>query len=174
MPTEDLIPTWMLLDWNDGIIRERLLELRIQQLERLPEDHRSALEKLEASRLSNKERFDRTHRLRSKPIEVGDWVLVFDSILEHQHSTLRKFARRWFGPYVVVTVHKNATYSLRELDGTILRIPIARKRIKAFRRRATGFVLENDINDPKLSEDEDEGDEILDNDGFEENEEDQG
>jgi hypothetical protein len=174
MPTEDLIPTWMLLDWNDGITRERLLELRIQQLERLPEDHRSALEKLKASRLSNKERFDRTHRLRSKPIEVGDWVLVFDSSLEHQHSTIRKFARRWFGPYVVVTVHENATYSLRELDGTILRTPIAGKRIKAFRRRATGFVLENDINDPKLSEDEDEGDEILDNDGFDENQEDHG
>jgi hypothetical protein len=174
MPTEDLIPTWMLLDWNDGITRERLLELRIQQLERLPEDHRSALEKLKASRLGNKERFDRTHRLRSKPIEVGDWVLVFDSSLEHQHSTIRKFARRWFGPYVVVTVHENATYSLRELDGTILRTPIAGKRIKAFRRRATGFVLENDINDPKLSEDEDEGDEILDNDGFDENQEDHG
>ena len=68
MPAEDLTSTWMLLDWNDGITRERLLELRIQQLERLSEDHRIALEKLKASRLNNEERFDKTHRLRSKPI----------------------------------------------------------------------------------------------------------
>jgi hypothetical protein len=38
MPTEDLVPTWVFLEWKDGIITERLLELRIQQLERLPED----------------------------------------------------------------------------------------------------------------------------------------
>jgi hypothetical protein len=38
MPTEDLVPTWVFLEWKDGIITERLLALRIQQLERLPED----------------------------------------------------------------------------------------------------------------------------------------
>ena len=173
MPTEDSIPTWMLLDWEDGITRERLMELRIQQLERLPEDHRIALEKLKASRLNNKERFDKTHRLRSKPIEVGDWVLVFDSSLEHQHSTLRKFARRWFGPYVVVTVHDNATYSLRELDGTLLRIPVAGKRIKTFRRRATGFALEDHTIDPEPCQDHDDAEELSDDDGLNEHEEDQ-
>ena len=70
-------------------------------------------------------------------------MLVFDSSLEHQHSTLRKFARRWFGPYVVVAVHDNATYTLRELDGTTLRIPIAGKRMKAFKRRDGRFCFEN-------------------------------
>ena len=146
MPMEDSVPTWVLLDWEDDITRERLLELRIQQLERLPEDQKIALEKMKATRLANKERFDKTHRLRSKPIEVGDWVLVFDSSLEHQHSTLRKFARRWFGPYVVEIVHDNATYSLRELDGTRLKIPVAGKRIKAFRRRDSKFCP-NDLTD---------------------------
>lgn len=139
MPAEELVPTWVFLDWKDGITRERLLELRIQQLERLPEDQKIALEKLKAARLSNKDRFDRTHRLRTKEIQIGDWVLVFDSSLEHQHSTLRKFSRRWFGPYVVVATHDNATYTLRELDGTLLRLPIAGKRIKAFKRRDGRF-----------------------------------
>ena len=143
MPVEDKVPTWVFLDWKDDITRERLLELRIQQLERLPEDQKIALEKLKAARLSNKERFDKTHRLRIKKIQIGDWVLVFDSSLEHQHSTLRKFARRWFGPYVVVAVHDNATYTLRELDGTTLRIPIAGKRMKAFKRRDGRFCFEN-------------------------------
>ena len=36
MPIEDSVPTWLVLNWEDDITRERLLELRIQQLERLP------------------------------------------------------------------------------------------------------------------------------------------
>jgi hypothetical protein len=69
---------------------------------------------------------------------------VFDSSLEHQHSTVRKFARRWFGPYVVEMVNDNATYLLRELDGTLFKIPIAGKRIKVFRRR-DGRLLSTDF-----------------------------
>ncbi len=70
------------------------MELRIRQLERLPEDHQVAIEKMKAARLGNKDRFDRTHRLRPKPIQVDDWIIVFDSTLDHQHSALGKFSRR--------------------------------------------------------------------------------
>jgi hypothetical protein len=158
MPGEENIPTWMFLSWEDGISRERLLELRIQQLERLPEDLEKALERLKVARLSNKERFDKTHRLRVKKIEEGDWVLVFDSTLEHQHSTVRKFAKRWFGPYVVIKVYENGTYSLRELDGTPLRVPVAGKRIKAFKRR-DGRFNDEDLESFMLPDQEtDEGD----------------
>jgi hypothetical protein len=80
-------------------------------------------------------------------------VLVFDSSLEHQHSTLRKFSRRWFGPYVVVAAHDNATYTLRELDDTILKIPVAGKQIKTFRRRDDRFYAD-DITDFETQEDE--------------------
>jgi hypothetical protein len=37
-------------------------------------------------------------------VEVGDWVLVYDNSLDHQYSTIRKFTKRWFGPYVVIQV----------------------------------------------------------------------
>lgn len=150
LPAEDLLPTWVFLDWEDGVSREKLLELRIKHLQRLPEDHQVAFERMKLARLKNKARFDRTHRLRLNQIQVGDWVLVFDSTLEHQHSTLRKFARRWFGPYVVVEVHDNATYTLRELDGTQLRIPVAGKRIKAFKKRDGKYLLE-DTSDEDLN-----------------------
>ncbi len=60
---------------------------------------------------------------------------MFDSTLDHQHSALRKFSRRWFGPYVISEVYDNATYSLKELDGTPLRSRIAGKRVKLFKRR---------------------------------------
>lgn len=143
MPAEEIYPTWLFLSWEDDIDRQTLLELRIQQLGRLPEDLQIAAERLKAARLANKERFDRTHRLRPKPIHVGDWVLIYDSSLMHQHSTVKKFAKKWFGPYVVLKVHDNATYSLRELDGTVIRNPVAGKRVKAFRRRDGQFNSED-------------------------------
>ena len=64
-------------------------------------------------------------------------MLVYDSSLDNQHSTARKFSQRWFGPYVVKKVEENATYHLVELDGTPLALPIAGKRIKIFKRRET-------------------------------------
>ena len=73
--------------------------------------------------MKNKIKFDKTHRLRPKKIEEGDWVLVY----ENQHKKTRKFARRWFGPYVVTIANDNATYHLVELDGSRLAIPIAGK-----------------------------------------------
>ena len=139
MPAEDLVPTWVFLDCKDGIIREGLLELRIQQLERLPENQKIALEKLKTTRLINKDRFDKTHRLRTIGIQIGDWVLVFDSSLEHQYSILRMFSKRWFEPYVVVATHDNATYTFRELDGTVLRLLIVSKWIKVFKKRNSRF-----------------------------------
>ena len=87
------------------------------------------------ARMRNKARFDRTHRLRPKKIEEGDWVLVYDNSLNNQHRATRKFARRWFGPYVVQSANDNGTYHLAELDGTRMAIPVAGKRIKAFKKR---------------------------------------
>ena len=135
MPIEEVVSTWSVLPWEDGLSREELLALRIRQLERRPEDIEVAIKRLKKAREKNKERFDRKHRLRPKSIQNGDWVLVYDSSLDNQHSTARKFAKRWFGPYVVKQVYDNATYLLQELDGTELKNPIAGKRVKIFQRR---------------------------------------
>ena len=87
------------------------------------------------ARIRNKARFERTHRLRPRKIEEGDWVLVYNSSLDNQHKASRKFARRWFGPYIVTGANNNGTYHLAELDGTRMAIPVAGKRIKAFKKR---------------------------------------
>ena len=63
--------------------QEELLATRIRQLERRPKDVERAKAKLHAARTRNKGRFDRTHRLRPKKIEEGDWVLVYDSSLDN-------------------------------------------------------------------------------------------
>ena len=141
MPIEEVVPTWSVLPWEDELSRENLLALRIRQFQRRSEDIQTSIKKLKEAREKNKERFDRKHRLRPKTIQNGDWVLVYDSSSDNQHSTTRKFAKRWFGPYVVEQVYDNATYLLRELDGTRLKIPIASKRIKLFRRRDGNHVI---------------------------------
>ena len=47
---------------------------------------------------------------------------------------MRKFARRWFGPYAATSANDNRTYHLAELDGTRIVVPVAGKRIKAFKK----------------------------------------
>jgi hypothetical protein len=61
-------------------------------------------------------------------------VLVYDSSLDNQHKATRKFARLWFGSYVVMSVNDNGTYHLAELDGTRIAVPVAGKRVKAFKK----------------------------------------
>ena len=48
---------------------------------------------------------------------------------------MRKFARRWFGPYAVTSANDNGTYHLAELNGTRIVVWVAGKRIKAFKKR---------------------------------------
>ena len=148
MPVEQSIISWFALPWQDEISREDLLALRIRQLERNLEDIEVAKARLKNARLKNKKDFDKRHRLRPRKIVEGDWVLVYDSSLDNQHSTARKFSQRWFGPYVVKKVEDNATYHLVELDGTPLALPIAGKRIKIFKRRdriEIGFEAFDDL-----------------------------
>ena len=86
----------------------------------------------------------------------GDWVLVYDSSLDNQHSTARKFSQWWFGRYVVKKVEDNASYRLAELDGAPLAIPIAGKRIKVFKRRDRVEIEFESFDDSVLSIDDDE------------------
>ena len=86
-------------------------------------------------------------------------MIVYDSSLDHQHTTIRKFAKRWFGPYEVQKVFDNGTYRLCELDGTILRVPIAGKWVKIFKKRTDDkpYVI-LDKTDNEEQSDKDHGD----------------
>ena len=159
MLTETAIATWTMLPWKEEMSREELLAVRIRQLEGRPEDIAEAIRRQQEARFRNKSRFDTKHRLRPRKIEEGDWVIVYDSSLDHQHTTMRKFAKRWFGPYEVRKVFDNGTYRLCELDGTTLRVPIAGKRVKIFKKRTEEepYVI-LDKTDKKEQSDEDRGD----------------
>ena len=135
MLVERAITSWAAVDWRNEMSREELLAAWIRQLERRPEDVERAREKLRTTRGRNKARFDRTHRLRPKEIEEGDWLLVYDNNLNNQHKTVRKFAKRWFGPYAVTSANDNGMYHLVELERMWIDVPVAGKRIKVFKKR---------------------------------------
>jgi hypothetical protein len=84
-------------------------------------------------------------------------MLIYYSSLDNQHSLVWKFSKQWFGPYVIKQAYDIATYLLRELDGTELKIPIARQRIKLFRRHGEDSLedSEDDIECTKTEDDED-------------------
>ena len=135
-PIETSVTTWAAIDWKYPMEREDLLEARIRQLERRPEDLDIAQKRIRESRAIGKSYFDKTHRLRPHPLEKGDFVIVSDESLKKQWS--RKFDNRWLGPYIIEEVHANGSYTLKELDGTPLRTKIAGKRVKLFKRRVDG------------------------------------
>lgn len=81
------------------------------------------------------------HQLKTKKILVGDWMLVFDYSLEH-HITFGKFTRQWFVLSVIMAIYNNVTYTIWELDSTMLRILVAGKLIKIFKSRDGKFCLD--------------------------------
>ena len=89
--------------------------------------------------------------------------MVYENCLDNQYKTTRKFAIRWFGPYVVTSGNDNATYHLAELDGSRLAIPIEGKRVKIFKKQQDENPdLEKGGAEPananNVNEDEDEAD----------------
>ena len=74
--------------------------------------------------------------------------------------------KRWFGPYIVLHVFDNATYKLSELDGAELRVLVAGKRIKLFKKHNGELMMEdialeikaNDIDEEEKEAQEDEPD----------------
>ena len=83
MPTETAIATWTMLPWKEEMSREELLAVRIRQLEGRSEDIAEAIRRQQEAQFRNKSRFDTKHRLRPRRIEEGDWVIVYDSSLDH-------------------------------------------------------------------------------------------
>jgi hypothetical protein len=136
MPIEEDVCSWRAIEWEDQVSREELITRRIEHFNLRPGMVELARERVKAARQKNKVYFDKTHRLRPVPIKVGDWVLISEDSLSNQHSTQKKFAKRWRGPYVVTQVRDNATYHIRELDGVEHRLPYAGKRVKLYKRRA--------------------------------------
>jgi hypothetical protein len=136
LPIDITLESWSVVDWEGEVTdRESLLIARMRQLDQRNLREAQASTNLENSRKANKAYFDSTKRLRSQPLQVGDLVLLHNSILQHSHS--RKLDDKWRGPYRIREISDNSTfYHLEELDGTPLAATFAGNRLKKFFSRA--------------------------------------
>ncbi|MBW0545385.1 hypothetical protein O181_085100 [Austropuccinia psidii MF-1] len=108
-----------------------LLEARAEQLSRKGEMRKMEKEKLKLAREDSVRYWDRklAHPIR-KPIHPGEFVLVYNKVLESQWGLL--FKNRRDGPYRGVRQTNNHPYELEELDGTKLARRFAASQIKKF------------------------------------------
>ena len=97
-----------------------------------------------------------------------DIVLRHDAQSEIDKSSDRKLAYKWYGPYRIKTVvPEKGTYTLEELDGTLLPGTFAGNRLKKFVKRKGIYepeVLADDLNEgseEERKEEESEEDEQL-------------
>lgn len=109
---------------------------------------REAVDRTFRLRQQGKDWFDAQATLRATPISQGDLVLVQDVFRDMDMSRNQKLKPRWKGPYRVRTVSEKATYTLEELDGTLLRATYAGNRLSKFLQRYSTdptTVLEEDV-----------------------------
>lgn len=172
--------TFMMEGFRSGLSAEELLALRIQQLEKRPEDLARAAAAIRLSRLKGKEQFESRfeHRIKKEDYEPGDLVLVRNTAIEKELN--RKTKPRYLGPYEVVRRTPGGSYAVKELSGELSRSGIAAFRLLKYNPRTddlaslpsdpihsvggredmgTGMLDDTDIEVESDNEDGDEADE---------------
>ena len=81
------------------------------------------------------------HRLRD-PLQPGELVLAYNKSLESQWGKL--FSNRWNGPYEVVEQHKGVSYTVKELDGKVLKRRFAASHNKRFYPRGRLIIQQEE------------------------------
>lgn len=131
-PCEITDPTWGLYDWDKIKTTSDLIAIRAQQIMRRDEKLSDAFKRQAAARKRDVDAFYRKYedKWRANTFEVGTWVLVEETWLRKQMGN--KLAQRWTGPYVIDGEYGKHSYYLRELDGTFIRHPVNKHRLKIF------------------------------------------
>lgn len=86
-------------------------------------------------RQEGKEAWDLKHNLRTRPFEIGDIVLRWDSVRETNISNAMKLDFRWLGPYQIGEANVEKGYfKLKELgnDGVHLKGTVSTNKLKLF------------------------------------------
>lgn len=121
LPVELEVPTWSTLPWHEVQDRSDLISMRARQLERREKDVEEAILRMNRLKDQNAGYFDDTHSLRRQPLAIDDYVLLHDSLKDYDMTSTQKLRFRWLGPYRIHGIKGNGSYSLKELDGTVIR-----------------------------------------------------
>ncbi|KAJ5747177.1 uncharacterized protein N7511_000772 [Penicillium nucicola] len=120
LPIELEMPTWSTLPWETVRDRSDLIAMRTRQIERREKDIEEAVLRMNRLKENNASYFDDHRRTRQTPLKKDDYVLLHDSQRSTDMTSVQKLRFRWLGPYLIDSVKGNGSYSIRELDGTVL------------------------------------------------------
>lgn len=140
--------SFMTEGFESGMPSSELLALRIQQLERHPENIQKAAETIKKARLRSKAQFERRfcRKLQRFRYMKGEKVLVRNTMIEKEMS--RKTKPRYIGPFEVDRLTKGGSYVLREMDGSFLRQGVAAFRLYPYLSRDSTLIEDlGDITD---------------------------
>ncbi|RYP44787.1 hypothetical protein DL768_008778 [Monosporascus sp. mg162] len=129
------------MTWDPDTPREDLIAQRIRLLEKKAEDVAKATkviakQRRKAARLANER--DK-NKIRSRPLEVDDLVLLYDTLRHIDMSRDMKLKYRWIGPYLISNTTGLGTYCLKEIDGTKLQGTFPANRLKQFVKDEKGY-----------------------------------
>ena len=122
---------------DEGLSEDRVIPDNTMEMYEVIGDFREMIGSGKTTQVDTKYKtMDRKVRPVAAPLPEGSeermkQVAVYRSL----RNTARKFTRRWFGPYVVMSADDNATYHIAEHDGMRIAVPVMRKRIKSFQKR---------------------------------------
>ncbi|KAJ6081457.1 hypothetical protein N7499_006331 [Penicillium canescens] len=120
LPIELELPTWSTLPWDTVQDRASLIAMRARQIQRREKDLEEAILRMNRLKDSNASYFDDHRRTRDVPLKKDDYVLLHDSQRSSDMTSVQKLRFRWMGPYQIESVKGNGSYSIKELDGTVL------------------------------------------------------
>jgi hypothetical protein len=105
------------------------LTRRMNQLIEVQQTREQVNEKFQEYQDKMKSIFDR--RAKQRNFIPGDLVLRWDSRRE-DHGKHGKFDHLWLGPYKIVAVEGNNSFSLQNLEGDLLEFPVNGRFLKHF------------------------------------------
>src|SRR6266567_8397549 len=138
-------------DIRSGILTSDLLELRMRQLRKHPEDVARAAKILRKARFASKAQFEQRFikRISQDEYKPGELVLVRNSGIELSHN--RKHQPQYLGPYEVDQKASEKSYTLKDLDGTPFQHRIATSRLLPYISRRHQFMRSPNTKEPSES-----------------------
>ncbi|KAF8304853.1 hypothetical protein DL93DRAFT_2066719 [Clavulina sp. PMI_390] len=127
--------TWYTVNWHDITTTDQLLEVRAKQLMRLKKDRSTAFKRNIAARRKSADAYAKAnaHRLISGKYRPEEFVLVALKGPNVKKGYGRiKAADRWSGPFRIRARYKSGSYSLKELDGAIIKGSIPASHLRPF------------------------------------------
>jgi hypothetical protein len=137
LPFDITLATFLVPNLVDPLTTNKLLAIRVRQLEKRQDDLAAIHTHILKSRFVSAQWFEQQHEhtIQDFNFKPGTLVLVRNPGAEHN-----KAKPRYCGPMVVVRRTRNSSYRLAELDGAVSKLRYAAFRLIPYHARSLSFI----------------------------------